>query len=337
MSAQEWTTVTSPPASTVTASLGPLLTGMMIGLFLLGIVCSQSITYFRYYFSHDGTFIRLIVAFLFVLVVFLGIMDFVSIYQSIIIGYGDFDKFDRQNWASWAEPAVTALVSSIAHAFYIHRCWAVTHSLVVIISLSLVALLAFASGITISVYCFMLGRMSKLAGAVIPSNIWLLSASVCDISIAIILLSRFWSGGVLRGSSAMLSRLRRITVEAGLLTAICDILNLVLFATFAPASYYLLAQYSISHLYALSVLYTLLGRQDLRELLSNGTDTLVTGFCNNSWPLSSAQISNDPEASVRHSVPNIPAGEGAGNRSASGIPSRSNPDLETKLYLPILV
>lgn len=285
MGAESLSTVFLPPASAVSTSLGPLLTVIMIEQFLLGIVCSQATTYFRYHFCGDGRFIRSIVTFLVVLTIFLGALDFVAIYQTTILDFGNFNKFDLQNWTGWVEPGVTALVALIAHIFYIGRCWTITRSLPFVVFLGIVALLAFASGITVSVYCFVLGRLSELAGAKVTSYIWFLSTSICDLSIASFLAVYFWRNtSVVRNTNVMLSRLRRTTIEAGSLTAVCALLNLILFATLAPSSYYLLAQYSMSHLYTLSVLYTLLGRQGLREILGTGTGTLVTGFTHTSSP-----------------------------------------------------
>lgn len=177
MAAQGWSTAIVPSISLVSISLGPLLTGVMIEHLVLGIVCSQTATYFRHHFSNDGLFIRSIVTSLAVLNILIGIMNLLSIYRSTVLAFGDFDKYDRLDWASWAGPGVTALVALVAHTFYICRCWTVTRSLPILIFLIIVPFLAFASGITVSIFCFVLGRLSKIAKAITPCYLCFLSVS----------------------------------------------------------------------------------------------------------------------------------------------------------------
>lgn len=76
----------------------------------------------------------------------------------------------------------------------------------------------------------------------------------------------------------MINRLRRTSIETGSLTAAGALLNLILFIYSPEQAYDMIIQYSMSHLYALSVLYTLLGRQNLRNILLEGSGTFVSDF-----------------------------------------------------------
>jgi hypothetical protein len=133
--------------------LGPIVTGIMIEQLLLGIICSQAVTYFRCHFSNDTSFCRSIVTCLVVSTAVLGILDLcvhwlphhfllmskahllpfksTALYHRLVRDFGDYDKFDLQDWILWAEPSLTAWIGFVAHIFYIFRCWAVTHSLAV--------------------------------------------------------------------------------------------------------------------------------------------------------------------------------------------------------------
>lgn len=121
--------------------------------------------------------------------------------------------------------------------------------------------------------------MSKFSGVIIPTTVWVVSTSLCDLGIAIVLVVHLRRRrSVLCSIDAMITRLERITIGTGLLTSICMLLNLVLFVTIPNKGYGMVLQYSISRLYTLSVLYTLLGRQDLRNILDKGSGTIVTEF-----------------------------------------------------------
>lgn len=259
--------------------LSPMVIGVMLEQWLLGIICSQAATYFRYHFSTDSTFCRSIATCLVISTVFLGILDFISLYRSLVWDYGNCEKFDLQDWITYTEPSITAWIAFVAHIFYIFRCWAVTRSLPVCVILGTVALNSLVSGIATTVYGFSAGRMSKLSEIVVPAVIWFTSTGVCDLGISTVLLIYLWPKEcVFRTTNAMISRLRRTTLETGLLTTLCAILNVILFATMPDKAFDMLLQYSTSHLYTLSVLYTLLGRHDLRSILNEGSGTFVTDF-----------------------------------------------------------
>lgn len=265
------------PCSAIGPFLGPMLIGIMIEQFLLGIICYQAVAYFRYHFSSDTSFCRSIVACLVVSTILLGILDFTTLYYRLIWEYGDCEKFDIMDWMLWMEPSLTAWVAFVTHIFYIFRCWTVTRSPAICIFLGVVALNSLASGINVAITCFSVGRLSQLPRVVVPSIIWFALTSACDACIAVVLVIYLWRrGSVLRSTDAMISRLRRMSLETGSLTAICALLNLIIFGFTPQTGYGMAAQYSISHSYTLSVLYTLLGRQDLRNILHDGSGTLIT-------------------------------------------------------------
>lgn len=291
-----------PPCYIVEKFLAPVVAGTMVEQWLLGIICSQAVMYFRHHFNSDTIFCRSIVTCLVAFTILLGILDFVALYRRLVPDYGNCYKFDLQDWILWAEPAFTAWIGFVAHIFYIFRCWAVTRSLAVCIFLGVVALNALVSGITVTVYCFAAGRLSNRAGVVTPATVWFISTSVCDMGIAIVLVIYLWGKqSVLRSTNTMINRLRWTSIETGSPTAMCALLNLFLFAAMPERGYDLLFQYSISHLYTISVLYTLLGRQDLRHILHEGAGTFVTDFRNSFLaagvlsPISSESCSNEDE------------------------------------------
>lgn len=201
------------------------------------------------------------------------------LYHNLVSNYGDSEKFDLQNWIAWTEPSLTAWIAFVAHIFYIFRCWAITRSLAVCVFLGVVALSALVSGINFTILCFSGGRLSNLSGTVSTFIPWFLSTVICDLSIAIFLVLYLWrKERVLRSSNAMISRLQRTSIETGFLTAICALLNFIFFLCIPDKGYDMIIHYSISHLYTISVLYTLLAREDLRNILREGSGTLVSEF-----------------------------------------------------------
>lgn len=162
----------SPLLSSLVATvLGPMVMGVMIEQFLLGIVCYQAITYFCYHFSSDAFFCRSIVIFPVVFTLFQSVLDFIVIFRRLIRDYSNYESLDLQDWVFWMEASLTAWVAFIAHILYVLRGCVVTKPLPVCMFLGVVALTALVSGITVTKVCFSLGRMSKLARLTIPATI----------------------------------------------------------------------------------------------------------------------------------------------------------------------
>ncbi|KAF9020969.1 hypothetical protein BDZ89DRAFT_258699 [Hymenopellis radicata] len=280
----------NPPQDVIEQTFGPLITGTWIQQLLLGFILAQMIDYYRMHFDDDSKFNRAIVSLLLLFNLVLGGTDFHVLYRASVQHYGVYEFFDLQEWTMWLEPGFTALVGFIAQIFFLMRCWRITQSPIVVIVLSLrrsrscgsppilltlythilVVLFSFGSGLAVSGSFVAFKRFSTLGEFKIPITLWLISTSVADLAIAAVL-SFFLlrSRTSFKKTDTVIFRLIQLTMETSALTALVAMLNLVLFLPLQDTAYHLLPQFSISRVYTITVMSTLLTRTSLRRVLDS--------------------------------------------------------------------
>ncbi|EIM80471.1 uncharacterized protein STEHIDRAFT_150638 [Stereum hirsutum FP-91666 SS1] len=275
-------TVELPPMSTVAIGFGPMVTGMMLQQLFLGVLSSQAAQYYSTYYAKDSVFTKTIVGSLVVLNIFLSCLDFHVLYRTAVLLYGQYDFFDLQEWTMWIEPGTTAIIGGVAQVFFLVRCWRFARNWFILIGLTLLCLFACGSGLSVTVAFFRVKRFSNLA--LIPTQItlWLVSTSVCDIAIAAILIFYFAKSKTpVKKTEAVISRLIRQSMETSFVTAVCATLNFIFYKALPTTAYHLLPQFSMARIYSMTVMYTLLSRHALRDVMSEGNGTFATGFFDN--------------------------------------------------------
>ncbi|KAJ7439496.1 hypothetical protein FB451DRAFT_1445952 [Mycena latifolia] len=259
----------NPSQSVIINTVGPMVLGLMFQQLLFGIIFIQTYQYFSRYSHRDPMFYLALVGALFVLNILEGAMDFHVIYRTVVLHYGDYAFFDLQTWTMWSEPGITAFAGFLAQLFFMERCVRVTKgSWYVILLLALLLLLSLGSGIAVSVSFFKVKLFSALAKIPIPISFWLISTAVTDMTITIILcVSLYRTKTTFPRTESVISKLIRLSAETSAVTAVVAILNLLLYFAMLQTAYHLLPQFSICRVYTLTVLVTLLKRDQLRREL----------------------------------------------------------------------
>ncbi|KAF8208100.1 hypothetical protein K438DRAFT_1961619 [Mycena galopus ATCC 62051] len=257
------------------AIIGPVIVAVGIESFLLGGVLTFGGLYYLRFHLHDGGLYGFIVGALLILNALEAGTDIDVAYHVAITHPNDPDIL--QTWALWLQPAVLAVIGTLAHAFFIECCWRTAKkSSLVFAGLALCGLLSFGSGLAVSATSF--HSKSTPSTSSIPMSIWLASTAATALAIAAILLSAH----LLHGASARLSwiqpqprgqaqvqaqsgrtlkRILELTVQTGAVSALTAMVNLILFFVKAGTEYHLLAQYAMGPVYTLTVLATLLARR----------------------------------------------------------------------------
>ncbi|KAJ7075423.1 hypothetical protein B0H15DRAFT_956499 [Mycena belliarum] len=268
--------MSNPPQSIIISTLGPLVLGLMFQQILLGIIIIQASQYYARFSARDPMFYLALVGAMLILNVLEAAMDFHVIYRTVILHYGDFFFFDLQTWTMWAEPAITAFVGFLAQLFFVERCVKVTKgSWYVIILLASMLLLSLGSGVAVSVSFFKVKLFSKLAVIPIPICFWLISTAATDILIMSILCAALhFSKTLFTRTENVISKLIRLSMETSAITALVALVNLILYFAEPGTAYQqlssansLLPQFSICRVYTITVLVTLLARDNLRREL----------------------------------------------------------------------
>ncbi|KAJ6553799.1 hypothetical protein DFH09DRAFT_1495363 [Mycena vulgaris] len=263
----------NPPQSIINSTFGPLVAGLMIQQFFVGIITAQAGYYYSRFTQRDSKFYLWLVAVLLVFNALDAATDFHILYRSAVTHYGIYCFFDLQTWTMWAEPAITAVVRCLAQMFFMECCWKVTHkSRLVFAVLTCLLLFSLGSGLAVSVSFFQVKLFSKLAKIPIPITLWLSSTAVTDITIACILcISLARSKPPFQNTRTVITRLIKLTVETSAVTALVAFLNLIVYFALPGTAYHLYPQFSMCRIYMITVLTTLLERNQLRQALDGQT------------------------------------------------------------------
>jgi len=170
----------------------------------------------------------------------------------------------------------------VGHVFYAYRIFILSNSQSVPAFVICTCSISSVAAIITGVYFFQAGNITKLNNrkVSIAVGIWRGGSALCDIVIAICMtyyLMRSNTG--FRRTQIMVTKLIRLTVETGLVTAIGAILNLVLFFAFRDQIFYSTIALIMPKLYANSVYMVLNSRIRImggRDTYTSSTDMEIT-------------------------------------------------------------
>ncbi|CAE6374959.1 unnamed protein product [Rhizoctonia solani] len=261
------------PHQVIVDAFGPFVTGVMLQQMFLGVFCVQVYDYWRI-FPTDTTFNRLVVGSLTIMTILQGVMDYINLYRNAVTYYGDFLMFDSQDWSLFWEIGVTAIIGSIAQAFFLERAFSATKSKIVLIFVGTFIAVSLGFGIASSVEFQRIVNLSKVPEIPIPIIGWLTMTAVLDVLISAILIYTLLRVRTpFRKTEAVITKIIRVTMETSSLTASIAVINLVLYLSLPGEAYHLLPQLVMGKMYAISVMVTLSSRRDLQEIMSSPPTT----------------------------------------------------------------
>ncbi|KDR82520.1 hypothetical protein GALMADRAFT_151614 [Galerina marginata CBS 339.88] len=227
---------------------GPMLIGFVFNVLLYGIMLSQVYLYFTAY-QKDKTWMKLFVMLLLVCDTTNTVFDFIYLYKSLILRFGDPSSLAKADWLFATDPAITGITASLVQFFFAWRVRVLTRIWPPVILVFLGALSGGAGAIATS---FNVGRTPEFVyfrdfkGVVI---MWLASESITDIIITAILVwyLRCHKTGF-QESDFIIDRVIRVTVQTGMITSFVATLDLIVFLT-DPTGTHLIFNFPLCKLY----------------------------------------------------------------------------------------
>ncbi|PBK86536.1 hypothetical protein ARMGADRAFT_1017234 [Armillaria gallica] len=198
-------------------------------------------------------------------------------------GFGDLDALTDVKFCWFiAIPVMSAVTACVGHVFYAYRIFILSKSKSVPAFVICTCSISSVAAIITGIYCFQAGNVTKLNNrkVSIAVGIWRGGSALCDIVIAICMtyyLMRSNTG--FRRTHIMVTKLIRLTVETGLVTAIGAILALILFFAFRDQIFYSTIALIMPKLYANSVYMVLNSRIRImggRDTYTSSTDMETT-------------------------------------------------------------
>ncbi|EIW75854.1 hypothetical protein CONPUDRAFT_111643 [Coniophora puteana RWD-64-598 SS2] len=239
---------------------GPFFIGIMINVLLLGVLILQVYLYFATY-KQDKKWMKLFIWVLFMLDFANTLFLVVYIYDRLIIDFGDDAKAATENWVFSTDPILAGIITAMVQCFFAWRVKVITNNIWAVMAICVCAAGNFAGALASCIYSTFITSFidfTKFENVVI---LWLAASALADIIIASVLV---WHLRTLRTGFAatddVINRVVRLTLQTGLLTAICATINLIIFCS-VPSGIYLIFNIPLPKLYTNSLMSSLNSRK----------------------------------------------------------------------------
>ncbi|KAH8806876.1 hypothetical protein DL96DRAFT_600878 [Flagelloscypha sp. PMI_526] len=266
--------MSSPSVGSMVNVVGPVWFGHFFHNILFGMLTVQVYLYYVF-FPMDQKWIKILVYSVFIIEVAQTAMRAYDMYNVEVIHWG-IKSYVGHTILSWfATPILTAMSGGIVQIYFGYRIYVFSKKIWVPMFVWLLALVQVGSGISVGI----IGKIQGSGGGGANSHgaagnvsvtqavtTWLVSTAITDISIAGLLTFYLYSmrSGI-EESDRLVTRIIRLTVETGSLTALSAILILVLFYKKPPWN--LIFADIIGKLYANNLMIIF----NRRHFLANGT------------------------------------------------------------------
>ncbi|SJK98214.1 uncharacterized protein ARMOST_01475 [Armillaria ostoyae] len=255
---------------------GPLIVGYLLHWGLFGTLSVQLYLYYLA-FPKDRKITKCLVYGIYIVEFVQTILFTHDAFAMFGYGFGDIEALTRMNFNWLTIPIMSAAVAFVGQVFYAYRIFILSKSRVVPIFVICVSLTSSVTAIITGVCCFQADDITELNNRkmYIVVGIWCGASALCDIIIAICMtyyLQR--STTSFRHTQMLVTKLIRLIVETGSVTAVVTLLGFVLFFAFPHQTFYGTPSTVIPKLYANSVLVVLNSR--IRIVGGRDTDTSST-------------------------------------------------------------
>ncbi|KAK0480978.1 hypothetical protein EDD18DRAFT_1337096 [Armillaria luteobubalina] len=205
-------------------------------------------------------------------------------------GFGDLDALTKMNFLWITVPIMSAIVSCVGQIFYAYRIFVLSKSRIIPISIICVSLTSSVAAMITGVYAFEASTVLKLGDrkTSIAIGIWCGASALCDILIAICMtyyLMRRNTG--FHRTRVLVTKIIRLTIETGSVTAIVTLLTFILFIGFPGHTYHSAPALLVPKLYANAIYMVLNSRFQIiggRDTYVSSNDMSITTTKRDSFP-----------------------------------------------------
>jgi hypothetical protein len=252
--------------------MGPLYVGAVVDFFFMGILCCQVLSYYRF-FPKDSSWVKKLVAFVFLISIAKSIISFLVIWDKNIVGFGDWRIAASVPWSIWSEVPVAYVMTTAAQTFFVWRCFTLTgrnwylFGMLVTLMLTVVGFSVIV-GLLFAIDPFNAGPIRTYA---VPMLVGSFTVDIIITAVVSYKLIRSQKG-FSNQTDTVLKKLLAITWESAAPPTINQIINVIVFITTASkSSWHGPINMLTPRLYIFSLLYTLNSRATIRMQSSQGT------------------------------------------------------------------
>ncbi|PBK58838.1 hypothetical protein ARMSODRAFT_967440 [Armillaria solidipes] len=257
---------------------GPAVVGCLLNWGLFGTLSVQLYLYYLA-FPKDRRSVKCLVYGIYI-VEFVQTMFLTSdAFAALAYGFGDFEALTEVH-SSWL--VIGAISASVGQGFYAYRIFILSRSRIVPAFVICVSLTSSVAAIITGVYIFQTDDLTKLNDRKTSISLGISCGgyALCDIVIAICMtyyLMRSNTG--FRSTQILVTKLIRLIIETGSLTAVVALVIVILFLAFPHEIFFSTPSLLISKLYANSIYVVLNSRIRImggRDTYTSSTDMEIT-------------------------------------------------------------
>ncbi|PBK85482.1 hypothetical protein ARMGADRAFT_1128884 [Armillaria gallica] len=197
-------------------------------------------------------------------------------------GFGDLIAVTDMHFNWFAVPIMSGIVACVGQVFYGYRIFILSKSQIIPIFVTCVSLTSTVAAIVTGVYLFEAGNIIELNKRKIDiaAGIWCGASALCDIVIAICMTYYLMRCSTsFRHTQILLTKLIRLTIETGSVTAAVALVTVTLFFMFPHQTFYTTPALLIPKLYANTVFMVLNSRMRImggRDTYTSSTDMSIS-------------------------------------------------------------
>ncbi|TFK61172.1 hypothetical protein BDN72DRAFT_965317 [Pluteus cervinus] len=289
-SASATTPIMVPIPPGVDKVAGPLILGYMFNWGLYGVLCIQVYIYYLS-FPRDPLLPKLIVYFLLILETLQVVLNTHDVFDIFGLGYGNVAVLNNVHFSWFAVPMLSGIISATVQIFYAYRITVLSSSKLskgigaLIVG---VAIMQCTGAIVAGAKTEMIGLFSEIqASTFVSCSIWLAGCAFCDVLIAISMTTYLWNSKTgFNATKVLLTKLVRLTIETGTITATFAIIDLSLFLAFPNNNYHTAPALCLAKMYS----NTLMVMLNARSRIVAGREAMYGGAVNDTHMMSTSRF-----------------------------------------------
>ncbi|KAF8963770.1 hypothetical protein BDZ97DRAFT_2075663 [Flammula alnicola] len=263
---------------------GPLLVGYILNWGLYGVLSMQVYLYYLA-FPNDRPRNKALVYGAFLLESAQSFLFMTGAFRSFAKGFGNPQVLDQVDILWFSVPIMSGIVAFVAQSFYAHRISVLAQSKYIAAIIMLFAFIQLAGAIAIGIQAKQAVLFSHFlkTNSFVTAGIWEGGGAACDIIIAASMsyyLRRRDTG--IKETQVLISRIIRLTIETGTLTAAVAIVGLILVFLHGRPTYYQASVSVLGKVYSNSMMVAFNSRMRISSVNSTSTahDVIPLSYAN---------------------------------------------------------
>ncbi|KAK0483077.1 hypothetical protein EDD18DRAFT_1362040 [Armillaria luteobubalina] len=262
---------------------GPLIVGYLLNWGLFGTLTMQLYLYYLA-FPKDRRFVKILVYGIYIVEFVQTILVAHDAFAVFGYGFGDLEAPNEIHYSWFIVPIIDAVAAAVGQGFYAYRIFVLSRSRIVSAFVICISLTGFVADMITGVRIFQTDDFIVTAfndrKTSIAIGISCAGFALCDIIIALRMSYYLMRSNTrFRRTQILVTKLIRLTIETGSVTAVVARTILILFFAFPHEAFYLTPALVVSKLYANTIYMVLNSRIRImgeRDTYTSSTDMEIT-------------------------------------------------------------